>query len=183
MSSSPRTDISDEELMDNYCAGDSSAFAEIYQRYNGRLIGFLVKMVGYTQAHDVAQVTFMKVHKNRHKYRSNHKFASWIFTIARNTALDHLRSAPRRREKTGIEIDVGKEGPTIDPAQDKRVRAAIEALPEDQKHVVLLHWFAELTFEEIGKIVGASGSAVRVRAHRAYKKLRVNLEHVRDGTP
>jgi len=63
----------------------------------------------------------------------------------------------------------------------ERIRKAIDRLPDRQKEVVYLHWFNGLSFEEVGQTVGATSSAVRVRAHRAYKKLRhllgdINLE-------
>jgi len=172
-------EVSDEQLMDRYCSGEIAAFDQLFSRFEGRLVRFLSQMVGPTQAMDVTQITFLKVHQNRHRYQAGRNVAAWVFTIARNTALDFLRSAPRRREKTGIEIDVGKDAPRPDPHRDRRIRAAIDQLPEAQKQVILLHWFAGLTFEEVSQIVGATSAAVRVRAHRAYKKLRVSLESVK----
>jgi RNA polymerase sigma factor (sigma-70 family) len=162
---------SDEELMDRYCAGETAAFDELFKRFQGRLVRFLTQMVGPTTAVDVAQITFLKVHENRHRYKTGHNLAAWVFTIARNTALDHIRSAPRRREVTGLEIDPGEDGPRRDLFSDQRVRDAIGALPDDQKQVILLHWFGGLTFEEVSSIVGATSAAVRVRAHRGYEKL------------
>ena len=174
-------DLSDEELMDRYCAGDVAAFNALFTRYQGRLTRFLSQMVGPSTAPDMVQVTFMKVHQNRHRYRVGASLASWVFTIARNTALDHLRSAPRRREKTGIEIDAPAAETGRDIYQDERVKAAVDKLPPDQRQVILLHWFAGLTFEEVGRVVNAKGAAVRVRAHRAYNTLRSVLGEVRVG--
>ena len=173
--------VSDEALIDRYCAGEIAAFEELFERYQTRLVRFLSQMVGAAQATDMAQIAFMKVHQNRHRYQTGRNFAAWLFTIARNSALDHLRSAPRRREKTGIEIEKGAEQRMPDPHRDRRIRAAVDALPDDQKQVILLHWFAGLSFEEVAQIVGATSAAVRVRAHRAYKKLRVSLESVKGG--
>ena len=172
---------SDEDLMDRYCAGEIAAFDQLFSRYQNRLVRFLTQMVGTAQAGDIAQITFLKVHTNRHRYQAGRNVAAWVFTIARNTALDHLRSAPRRREKTGIEIEARHDHKMPDPHRDGRIRAAVDALPDDQKQVILLHWFAGLTFEEVSQIVGATSAAVRVRAHRAYKKLRISLEPVKGG--
>jgi RNA polymerase sigma-70 factor (ECF subfamily) len=168
--------LDDETLMDRYCAGDIDAFDVLFQRYTPRLVRFLTNMVGPAQASDIAQITFIKVHENRHRYRLGSSVPSWVFTIARNTALDHIRSAPRRREVFGIETEHAADTPSRDKLRDEQVRAAISKLPDDQQQVIMLHWFGELTFEEVGKVVGATGAAVRVRAHRAYKKLRVTLE-------
>ena len=168
-------EVTDEELMDRYCAGDTAAFDDLFERYTRRLVRFLTNMVGPAQAVDVAQVTFLKLHQNRHRYRVGANFAAWIFTIARNTALDHLRSAPKRREVYGIETEFAADSPSRDRLRDDQVRAAIGKLNDDQQQVILLHWYGGLTFEEVAKVVGASSAAVRVRAHRAYEKLRGTL--------
>lgn len=161
--------------MDRYCAGDVAAFDALFVRYSRRLVRFLASMVGPAQASDLAQLTFLKVHENRHRYRAGGSLAAWLFTIARNSALDHLRSAPRRREVFGTDVEPAAEAPRRDRLRDDRVRAAIAALPDDQRNVVMLHWYGGLTFDEVGRVVGASGPAVRVRAHRAYGKLRAAL--------
>lgn len=168
----------DEELMDRYCGGDAGAFDELFRRFAPRLLRFARPMVGAAQAHDVVQMTFLKMHENRHRYRNGAKVSSWLFTIARNTALDHVRSAPARREVGDDDKVHTAEARafTRDVLANDVVRRAILDLPEEQRDVVLLHWFADLTFEEIAVIVKASSVAVRTRAHRAYEKLRAVLE-------
>lgn len=161
--------------MDRYCAGDPAAFEQLFERYSRRLVRFLTGMVGPTQAKDLAQLTFLKVHENRHRYRVGASVASWIFTIARNSALDFLRSAPKRREVYGDEREAPAESVARDRLRDERVQLAIHGLPDDQRQVILLHWYGGLTFDEVGRVVGATGAAVRVRAHRAYEKLRASL--------
>lgn len=165
---------SDEELMDRYCAGEGDAFEALFGRYQGRIVRFLARMVGPAQAIDLTQVTFMKLHENRDKYRFGSNFSGWLYTIARNTALDHLRSAPVRRE---VLTDTETPGESLarDRLRDDQVREAIFRLPKDQQEVVALHWYGGLTFDEVAAIVGASSAAVRVRAHRAYEKLRASL--------
>lgn len=174
-------DPTDEELMDRYTAGDVAAFDALFRRFCPRLVRFLVPYVGAAQAQDVAQVTFVKVHENRHRYKAGAPVASWLFTIAKNTALDHLRSAPKRREVGGVEADVPQDAVARDLWQDARVKAAVEGLPPDQREVVLLHWFGGLGLDEVARVVGASHGAVRVRAHRAYEKLREALKDLAPG--
>lgn len=161
--------------MDRYCAGDRAAFEQLFERFSRRLVRFLTGMVGPTQAKDIAQITFLKVHENRHRYRVGASAASWIFTIARNSALDFLRSAPKRREVYGGDSEPAAESVARDRLRDELVKAAIAKLPDDQRQVILLHWYGGLTFEEVGLVVGATGAAVRVRAHRGYEKLRGSL--------
>lgn len=180
----PRMDgETDEELMDRYTAGDGKAFDALFRRFVPRLVRFLVPYVGAAQAHDVAQVTFVKMHENRHRYRAGAPVASWLFTIAKNSALDHLRSAPRRREVGGVEVDVAQDAVARDVWQDQRVKQAVDGLPPDQREVVLLHWFGGLGLDEVARVVGASHGAVRVRAHRAYEKLREVLKDLAPGAP
>ncbi len=166
--------------MDRFCAGDTRAFQELFTRFAPRLLRFARPMVGAAQAPDVVQVAFLKLHENRHRYRSGARVASWLFTIARNTALDHLRSAPRRRE---VHVEQGQaDGIAATVRHDvlaaDRVRAAVDALPVEQREVVLLHWFADLPFDDVARVLKLSPVAVRARAHRAYDKLRVALGDV-----
>src|SRR5436190_2231919 len=169
--------VSDEELMDRYCAGDSRAFDELFKRYASRLLRFTRPIVGPAQAPDVVQITFLKLHESRSRYRTGARLSSWLFTIARNTALDHIRSATVRREKN-VEADAAADDVRRDPLAVDRVRKAVAELPADQRDVVLLHWFADLGFDEIGEMLKASSVAVRARAHRAYEKLRGVLGEV-----
>lgn len=169
---------SDEDLMDRYCAGEAAAFSALFRRYARRLVRFVTPYVGPTQAEDCVQQTFLKVHTARASFRAGAKVAPWLFAIARHQALDHLRSAPRRREihdGDDTASRVGVDGPGRDPRLDAAVRAAIAALPDDQRDVVALHWLGGLSFPEVAHVVGASHEAVRARATRAYTTLRPRL--------
>ncbi len=169
---------SDEALMDRYCAGDPAAFITLFRRYARRLVRFLTPYVGAAQAEDCAQQAMLKLHQSRHSFRVGSRVAPWLFTIARNVALDHLRSAPRRRERAdGDEHASAVAVPAreADPRLNDAVRAALFALPVDQRDVVTLHWLGGLSFPEVGTVVGASHEAVRARATRAYEALRHHL--------
>lgn len=171
-------EVTDEILMDRYCAGDPQAFDALFRRYVRRLVRFVTPYVGPTQAEDTAQQVFLKMHRARQTFRAGSKVAPWLFAIAKNLALDHLRSAAHRRElKDGDDhanaVPVAPRDP--DPSLDAAVRAALGALPPDQREVVTLHWFAGLSFPEVAVVVGASHEAVRARAHRAYGGLRTRL--------
>ena len=164
--------------MDRYCAGDTAAFSSLFRRYARRLVRFVTPYVGPTQAEDCVQQTFLKVHTARGAFRVGAKVAPWLFAIARNQALDHVRSAPRRREVNDGD-DAASEVPVHAPARDLRldatVRAAIAALPVEQRDVVALHWLGGLSFPEVAVVVGVSHEAARARATRAYGALRTTL--------
>lgn len=175
-------DATDEALMDRYCAGDPLAFEELFRRYSKRLTRFVTPYVGPAQAEDTAQQVFLKMHRARSTFRVGARVAPWLFTIGKNLALDHLRSAASRRElKDGEDHEVPVDAHDPDPSLNAAVRQAVASLPADQRDVISLHWFGGLTFPEVAVVVGASHEAVRARAHRAYGSLRGALGDVANG--
>ena len=175
-------EATDEALMDRYCVGEVTAFEELFRRYAPRLTRFVTPYVGPTQAEDTAQQVFLKMHHARSTFRAGARVAPWLFTIGKNLALDHLRSAANRRERRdGEDIVVPVDARDPDPSLDRAVREAVATLPPEQREVVTLHWFGGLTFPEVAGVVGASHGAVRARAHRAYAALRAALGDVADG--
>jgi RNA polymerase sigma factor (sigma-70 family) len=161
--------------MERYArAGDRAAFELLYQRYAPRLRGLFRRHLGRDDAaQDLVQQTFLHLHRARRDYRAGAPVRPWIFTIATNVRRDHARRASTRRE---VLLDHGTrdrvQAPDVSSATDRLVRRALARLPEAQREVVLLHYYEGLTMAEVAQAVGASRSAVKVRAHRAYKALR-----------
>jgi RNA polymerase sigma-70 factor (ECF subfamily) len=168
---------SDEELMRAYAGGDQTALRELFERYAPILLRVVQRQVGRgPDAQDIVQQTFLQLHRARRDFRADTRFRPWIMTIALNLARDVLRRRGRRPEQPLEEqaLPAAEAGPDREVA--RRVRAALRGLPRDQREVIELHWFDELSFNEIAAIVGASSGAVRVRAHRGYVALRKTLE-------
>ena len=173
-------ETSDEELMALYChQRQRAAFEELFRRYGGRLQGYFMRVTGSPEAaRDMVQQTFMHVHRARADFRHGAPFRPWFYTIAHNIRREHFR---RRARKPEVIYDPERHGepssqPEVSSAIDRAVRRALADLDDAQREVVVLHWYEGLTFREIGMVVGASTSAVKVRAHRAYKKLRTALQ-------
>lgn len=172
--------ITDEQLMDRYCAGDVAAFTELFRRYAPRVIRFVTPLVGPAQAPDVAQVAFLKVHQSRDRFSAGARFSTWLFAIARNVAIDVLRRPASTREvghETAV-MDAPAEVSGVhrrDPLADVHVRQAVASLPEEQRDVVLLHWFAEMMMDDVARVLGITHEAARRRASRAYATLRERL--------
>ena len=164
---------SDEDLMDAYVRGDSAAFRELFARYAPWLVGFLRRRVGNAaDAEELAQQTFLQLHRARRDFTPGRAVRPWIMTIAANLARDLLRRRGRRHEER---LEPETAAAMADPAQglvDELVRAAVSALPAPLRAAVELHWFDGLSYEEIGARRGASPGAVRGRAHRGYLALR-----------
>jgi RNA polymerase sigma-70 factor (ECF subfamily) len=180
----------DEELMLAYAAtADVTAFREIFTRYAPILLRLLTRQVGRpADAQDLVQHTFLQLHRARLDFNGAQRLRPWVMTIALNLARDLLRRRGRRPEvlfeETALPMASATQ-PVVEVAGDvgKRVRAALSELPRDQREVIELHWFEELSFNEIAQIVGANPGAVRVRAHRGYVTLRKTLDPGNTGRP
>ncbi|MGH7406516.1 MAG: RNA polymerase sigma factor [Candidatus Methylomirabilales bacterium] len=185
-------ETTDEELMRAVQAGDEAAFPLLYRRYERRLLAFLAPYVGdLARAEDLLQDTFLRVFRQRASYESRGAFRTWLFAIARNLALDHLRRLRSRRESTsplGEKSQAGGAPESLaDPASDplgvlsgrhaaRALQAALLELPEEDRAVILLSRLEGLRYREIAEVLGSTEGAVKVRAHRALLTLRKRLQ-------
>ena len=175
-------------------AGDNSAFEQLVVRYQDRLVGFFFHLVhDRTAAEDLAQEAFLRVFRSRDRYEPTARFSTWLFRIAHNLASNQKRGTARRREislasGSGTH-DLRPEGqnlaeksalmPTrqLDSVELRAVvRNAIEELSERQRTAVVLHKFEEMSYEEIGDIMGLGPVAVKSLISRARGKLKEALE-------
>lgn len=171
----------DEQLMCAYAEGDRSAFDELFRRYSGAVHNFMRRdLWSGEDARDLTQQAFLQLHRARRDFRADGNLRSWLMTIARNLKFDYMRQV-RRRPPAGSLEDL-ESGPQVADESHRRLLArdalehAIARLPDNQQDVIRLYWFEHLPYAEIARRLGASESAVKVRAHRAYKSLREILE-------
>lgn len=169
----------DEALMIRYVeTGDRVAFEALFSRHGPRLYGTFRRTVGSDAiAQDLVQQTFLHLHRARRDYQHDRAFRPWLYAIAMNVRREHFRRLQRRPEQS-FDPERHPEprvAPEVSSASDRAVRRALGELPEHQREVVVLHWYEGLSFKEIASAVGASHSAVKVRAHRAYTQLRALL--------
>ena len=183
----------DVRLMVQVRADVPGAFESLVDNYQRRLVGILFHMVGnIDEAEDLCQETFLRIYKARKGYRPRAKFSTWLFTIANNLALNHLRNKGRNASVaigggTGSQSvpSFGKqlEGREGTPSAQMRkaelsdvVREALGVLNEDQKMAVLLNKFEEMSYAEIADIMGRSPAAIKSLLARARTQLREQLE-------
>ncbi|MGF1464589.1 MAG: RNA polymerase sigma factor [Sandaracinaceae bacterium] len=171
----------DEQLMAAYLEGDAGAHRALFERLSPTLLAVARRHLrDAAEAEDVVQRTFLQVHRARFDFRPGAKLRPWVFTIAMNLVRDIHRKRKRHRE-TPLPAE-GRREPAVEPLGFERkeeaalVRRALASLPRDQREAIQLHWIEERPFSEVASIVGASVSAVKVRAHRGYKKMRTWLE-------
>lgn len=180
-SQTPST-ASDEELMSAYVAGDLAAFGELFARYGAALARVVrTHVAADDEVRDIVQQTFLQLHRARRDYRAGQPVRPWLFTIALNLCRDRWRVLARRRE-VGLDAapEVAAPGTPADVLEAKRraerLRTALGRLPDEQRWVVELHWFAGLPLSEVADSLDISLGAAKVRAHRAYQRLRDILE-------
>lgn len=181
---------SDESLVAAYAErGDEKAFRLLVERHQERVYGYLLGMVRDADvANDLFQDTFVRVinalNSRRGSYTQQGRFLAWVVRIARNTALDHLRSRKRWVTLDGqshVQADLIEslqdELPIADlqllDAEQKRwIEACIDQLPPEQREVLLMRHDGELTFREIAEITGCSINTALGRMRYALINLR-----------
>ncbi|MDB6169526.1 MAG: polymerase, sigma-24 subunit, subfamily [Verrucomicrobia bacterium] len=177
----PATDtLTDHELMIAVRDGDLGALGELFERHHGPLYGFLVKLTNQrTAAEDIAQTVFQRMLKYRHTYRDDGSFTAWMYHLGRRCAADHFRkhnAAPAATDPASLQ-DHADDAPHAGDRAATRddhalLHSALGRLDRDDREVLLLSRFQELSFAEIAAILECSVGAAKVRAHRALRELR-----------
>jgi RNA polymerase sigma-70 factor (ECF subfamily) len=187
---------SDEELVEACQAGEASAFDILVARWEDRIRGAAFRFLGSEEeARDVAQEAFLKAYRALSTFKREARFSSWLYQIATNLCRDRLR---RRRTRATVSLEALEEtGPVMvetRPGAHERllerdlaraVRRAIDTLPEEQREVVILKEYQELTFLEIAHTLDVPVSTVKTRLYRGLDQLRLRLERegVRGAAP
>ena len=161
--------------MERLREGDFPAFDALFGRYAERIHRFLSHRVGdAARAEDLTQETFLSVIRARGRYVAGGTFRQWLYAIAANAARHEVRA--RRREGERMR-EMATSSPTSGQGEaatvhERAVRQALALLADGQREVILLHAYEGMTFAEIAQVLRTTGVAARVRAHRAYRKLR-----------
>lgn len=192
--SDPDTDLrnlSDEEVMVRCAQGSEPAFEVLVDRYQSRVINLITRFIGDSdRARDIAQEVFIRVYRNRERYRKSGKFSTWIFTIAANLAKNEIRRKVRHRRVVSLdeEREFGTLGDTLPdqgpgPRQtlerrelETMILKAIEELPERYRMALVLRDIEGLSYDEVSNVLGIPGGTVRSRINRARLMVKERLE-------
>lgn len=195
-------ELSDEELMIRYRDGELRAFEVLLERHRQPVFNFLYRFVHErTQAEDLLQEVFLRVVRNAEGYQPRARFTTWMYTIARNLAIDQTRKAKHQRAVSLDQPVRGKDndgdgstllsllaapgGKSDQKLADRQFAAslyrALEELPADQREVFLLREYQALPFQEIAEIVGAPVNTVKSRMRYALEGLRRRLAEHQDA--
>ncbi len=168
-------------------------FQTVYTEFHPKILKYLRRLVGESDAEDVAQEVFVKVGKALEGFRGDSSLSTWIYRIATNAAMDHLRKPGSRNDafapggvpdddSPGIEETIpDDERPVLDTLLIRKdmnecIRGVVDGLPENYRSVLVLSEFEGQTNAEITEILGISLDTVKIRLHRARTKLRKALE-------
>jgi RNA polymerase sigma factor (sigma-70 family) len=173
----------DNELMEAVRDGRVEKLAVLFERYQTMLYNFFLRLTGNRAAsEDLVQEVFMRVLKYRAGYMNEGRFNVWLFQIARNAHVDHLR-----KQKATLPIDEQfAETPGREPWPDaayeadqeaELVRLALDRLPLQKREILVLFRFQNLKLREIAELMGCQVGTVKAQVHRALKDLsRIYLE-------
>lgn len=175
----------DRELVATAATGIEGSFEELVRRYQRPISSYVYRMVGdYEAALDLTQEIFIKVYGSLARYRSEFKFSTWLYKIAHNSAVDHLRrNAGRERSLfTGIEGDQYElpiESSSLSPEQESErrerrveIEMVVRSLPAAYRELIALRHSQDLTYEEIVEVTGLPLGTVKNRLFRAREMMR-----------
>ena len=180
----------DPELLSAFKNGDTEALGALMERHQAALYGYLLRLTrSAAAANDIFQEVFLKLVRNPAAYGEREKFKAWLFTVARNAAMDHFRRESSRAE-VPLEGTGEKAGPAdfaVSPepgpaeaaenrAEGERIAAALAKLSPDQREVFYLRHYSGLSFREIAELLSLPIGTVLARMSRAAAQLRKILE-------
>jgi RNA polymerase sigma-70 factor, ECF subfamily len=175
--------VPDEELMLQVREGAEETLAVLFDRYHVPLFNFYAKLTGDRgSSEDLVQEVFLRILKYRRSYRPGTPFRPWMYQIARNARLDHVRKHPADSEYSEAMAPVISFPDSAQQTQESALlHRALMELPEEKREVLILSRFQELKYEEIARLLGCEVGAVKVRVHRALQDLRVLFQGLAGG--
>jgi RNA polymerase sigma-70 factor, ECF subfamily len=167
------------DLLDRCRRGEREAFVELVERTYRQVYTLAVRLVGDRhEAEDVAQEAYLRVHRSLRGFRGDSSFQTWLYRIVANTAMTHLRKRGRfgdLADEPETVLRLADSGSSEGEVDMDHVRVALNALPDAQRVVLLMKDAYGFTCREIADEMGVSEGAVKVRLHRARRRLKDSM--------
>jgi RNA polymerase sigma-70 factor (ECF subfamily) len=187
--------LTDGELIDKAIRGREDGFEELVRRYQRQITGYVYRMLNnYDASLDVTQEVFIKVYNSLEKYSSDYKFSTWLYRIAHNAAIDHMRRNSVSQQSLEVENADGTyqlqlESPQPTPEQDRErsewrteIESVVKCLPSVYRELILLRHGQELSYDEIAEVTDLPLGTVKNRLFRAREMMReIFIERGFDG--
>ncbi|HEY1683914.1 MAG TPA: sigma-70 family RNA polymerase sigma factor [Tepidisphaeraceae bacterium] len=186
----PLGTAADEQLMRRTQQGDRQAFALLYERYSQAVLSYLYRMLGNVEdVESIGQEVFLRAFKFAATYKYPQKFSTWLFTIARNLAINQAQRRKRSPVKTATQLNMedlemnSNASAVAERVEDDlekreqivRVLQAMDGLPTDQKEVIVMGIFQDLSYAQMEEITGAKAVTLRSRMFHGLRKLATML--------
>lgn len=172
--------------MDRYAEGDDAAFTEIFATLAPRIQAFLYRLCGSPDlANDLAQETFLRMHRARGSFAAGHAVIPWAYAIARNCFVSHTRSSKVKAQRHSVDIadeelstggESNAESAVLARESAEVVKKVLAQMSVANREAFVLLRFEGLSVAAAAQILGASEGAVKLRAFRAYEALRAALK-------
>ena len=182
--------VADAVLVKRAIRGRDDSFEELVRRYQRPIVSYVYRMTGdYEAGLDLTQEVFIKVYNSLARYRPEYKFSTWIYRIAHNTAIDHLRrQSTREHELTAPAADGGtyerpiaSDSPDPEQLSERAERRAeiedvVQNLPPSYRELIVLRHAHDLSYDEIAEVTGLPLGTVKNRIFRAREAMRGPLQ-------
>lgn len=184
------TEPTDEALVASVLAGEEHLFATLIERYQGRLVNTLHRMLrNQEDAHDLAQEVFFKIYQALDRFDPRYRFSTWLFRVAQNAAIDKIRkrrlklvslNRPGDEDGEGGEWELPGNEPT--PYKTSRniergeaIRRAVDDLPDEYKELITLRHYGDLSYDEIAELKEMPLGTVKNKLFRGRQMLKEKL--------
>lgn len=159
---------------------DPKVFGELYKLYVEQVFRYLFSRIGNVhEAEDVTAQTFLAAFESFDKFRQDGHFASWLFGIARNKAMDHFRQRDQSSHMDGsseIPVEDNILASMIKTEQEEALSKLIQALPEEDRELLRLRFLVDMSFPEIARLLHRNEEAVKKTTYRLLARLHSQLE-------
>lgn len=166
--------VTDEELMQEVAHGNLDVMSQLFERYHKWIYNFFFQMAANEAlCEDLTQTVFYKAIRYRTSYKGG-KFASWIFTIARNVFSDQYRSASNKMSQVPVERLEAVETDNQERRSDneERLHYVLNKLKVEDRELIVMSKFQDMKYQQIAELIGSNEIAVKTRIHRIIKKMR-----------
>jgi RNA polymerase sigma-70 factor, ECF subfamily len=186
-----KQELTDNELVVIIREKDQERYGEIIERYQGKLFSYIYRLIGNRdEAQDLLQDVFIKTFRNLNSFDVDRKFSSWIYRIAHNEAVNHIKRKSLKRfiswedivsvkdKLITSSVEDGADEAWLKKEMQKEVSDAVDKLPLKYKQVLILRYFSDKSYEEISEILGRPVNTVGTLINRAKSKLKVGLKDI-----
>lgn|GEM_PF-323825 len=182
-------ELDDSALMLRYRDGDTKAFETLYRRHNDSLYRYLMRLSLHRDtADDLFQEAWGKIINSRQNYRPTAKFSTFLFRVAHNCFIDHIRKNKRHAAETRIDPDLYATSSADEPDQTterllarRRLDECLRRIPPEQRDVFLLYEEGGLSIDEIALVTGVNRETAKSRLRYAAGKLKAALLETSDA--